>query len=60
MNANAQESVFETELVLSLVCLLSVRNSSESPRRRCQVSDIKKLTHRDKREFFGHKKEQYW
>ena len=40
---NVQESIAESAPVLSPVCLVSVRNSSESSSSRFQVSDSKKL-----------------
>ena len=42
-SGNARESVDEIELVLTLVCLVSVRNSTVSFRSRFQVSDSKQL-----------------
>ena len=53
--AHVHESVSETDLVPSLVCLLFVRSSSVSPPSRLQVSVSGFApTHRDKGECLGH------
>ena len=54
-SAHVHESVTETDLVPSLVCLLFVRSSSVSPASRLQVSVSGFApTHRDKGDCLGH------